>query len=226
MRNDQETQIDFDNFVSLEKSESKPKDKKKKENMKVTNSLLALAKAAGAKCFDGIEDQCDAIFGMHLGLRKKSSAKVQEKYYPAMEINLGQLNPQGVSTYLFLLKTRYPQFASLKKGPRIEDLYKDNNINVNQCALPAFQLALTAANQGMTQDQAIETVRAMFKVGGSCPLIPQPKKIDACAKASTLEEYKNATLMAAGLHVNGPRRMAVTTKNEEGGPQPRQKFVT
>ena len=126
------------------------------------------------------------------------------------------MNPQGVSTYLFLLKTSYPQFAFLGRDPQIEDLYKDNNINVNQCALPAFQLVLTAANQGMTQDQAIETVCAMYKVGGCCPLIPPPKKIDVYAKASALEEGKNAALMAADLHVNGPRRMAVTTKKGPG----------
>ena len=114
------------------------------------------------------------------------------------------------------MKTSYPQFASLKEGPQIEDLYKDNNINVNRCALPAFQLALTAANEGMTQDKAIETVRAMYKVGGCCPLIPPPKKIDAYAKASALEKGKNAALMAADLHINGPHRMAVTAKKGPG----------
>ena len=93
MRNDKDTPLNFDNFVSLEKPKSNPKDPKKKETKKVPNSLLAIAKAAGAKCFNHLEEQCDAKFVMHLGLRRKTAEVAKKKYCASIEINLGWLNP-------------------------------------------------------------------------------------------------------------------------------------
>ena len=79
MRTDRQTPLDFDNFVTFE-SRKTPNSSEFKTR-KVPNNLLAIAKNAAAKCFNCLEDLCDAKFGVHLGLRKMKTKECQEKYY-------------------------------------------------------------------------------------------------------------------------------------------------
>ena len=240
MRTNEETPLDFALFVTLDedqaasakkksKASSKSKEKtpkagpklqkseSKEPKNKVANSLLAIAKAAAVKCFNDIEAKCDARFGMHIGVKRKTTPAAKAKYY-TIEINLGRLNPQEVKTYLFVLRARYPQLAFLGKDPNIHDLYNDNSINVTPCALPAFQLAVAAANDGKTEDEAVEILRNMYKLGKKrgAPLIPPPVEIDAQAKAAAFDEGKRAALIAADGHLRGSRLMATTNKNGTG----------
>ena len=205
MRADKNTPLDFDNFVLLEKSASNPNGP-----TRVMNSLLAIAKIAGFKCFrKGLGDICDAKFGMHLGLRLGVTEESREKYYPPIEIDLGQFNPHNVNTYVFVLRIAYPKLSCLGRNPTIEDLCNDDKINASPCAFFAFQLALTAANEGKTVNEAVEFFRVM-----------KAKKLAARegeeaandhAKASAEGGGKKAAAKAALGHANDPCRMAKTT---------------
>lgn len=221
-RNHPKTPLDFEPFVMLPESKGKAKKSKPQavtsqpktttSAVRVTNSLLAVAKAASSKCFNHLEDYQDAAFGMHLGLRKINTKDCKERYYEPIRINLGRLNPKNIATYLFVVKTEYPLLAALGREPTLYDLYNDSNISVSPCALPAFQLALTAANEGMNEEKAVEILRLMYKLGGRTPLIPPPKEIDARAKASAVGEVKNAVKESAG----GCHRIALPNKKGPG----------
>ena len=216
MRTDRQTPLDFDNFVTF-KSRKTPNSSKFKTR-KVPNNLLAIAKNAAVKCFHRLEDLCDANFGVHLGLRKMNTKECKEKYYPPIEVNLGRFNPQCLKTYVFIVKRRYPQLAFLKRDPKIQDLYDDNKSNVSPCACPAFQLALAAADQGKTEDEVVEIIRQMYRVGGRHPIIAPPREIDAEANAAVLEEYKKAAMKAVYGDTMTSRRIATTTKKGQGLP--------
>ena len=216
MRTDRQTPLDFDNFVTF-KSRKTPNSSKFKTR-KVPNNLLAIAKNAAVKCFHRLEDLCDANFGVHLGLRKMNTKECKEKYYPPIEVNLGRFNPQCLKTYVFIVKRRYPQLAFLKRDPKIQDLYDDNKSNVSPCACPAFQLALAAADQGKTEDEVVEIIRQMYRVGGRHPIIAPPREIDAEANAAVLEEYKKAAMKAVHGDTMTSRRIATTTKKGQGLP--------
>ena len=148
-----------------------------------------------------------------------NTKECKEKYYPPIEVNLGRFNPQCLKTYVFIVKRRYPQLAFLKRDPKIQDLYDDNKSNVSPCACPAFQLALAAADQGKTEDEVVEIIRQMYRVGGRHPIIAPPREIDAEANAAALEEYKKAAMKAAYLgDAMTSRRIATTTKKGQGLP--------
>ena len=205
MRADKNTPLDFDNFVLLEKSASNPNGP-----TRVMNSLLAIAKIAGFKCFrKGLGDICDAKFGMHLGLRMGVTEESREKYYPPIEIDLGQFNPHNVNTYVFVLRIAYPKLSCLGRNPTIEDLCNDDKINASPCAFFAFQLALTAANEGKTVNEAVE----FFRVMNAKKLAAREgeKAANDHDKASAEGGGKKAAAKAALGHANDPCRMAKTT---------------
>jgi len=174
------------------------------------NSLLAIAKIAGFKCFrKGLGEICDAKFGMHLGLRLGVTEESREKYYPPIDIDLGQFNPHNVNTYVFVLRIAYPKLSCLGRNPTIEDLCNDDKINASPCAFFAFQLALTTANEGKTVNEAVE----FFRVMNAKKLAAREGEEAANdhAKASAEGGGKKAAAKAALGHANDPCRMAKTT---------------
>ena len=216
MRTNRQTPLDFDNFMTF--IIWKTPNSSEFKTRKVLNNLLAITKKARAKCFNCLDDLCDAKFGMHLGLRKMKTKEFREKYYALIKINLGRFAPPKCQNLCFHREDVQSTTCFPQEGSKNSRSVRQQQINVSPCALHAFQLALAAADQGKTEDEVVEIIRQMYRVGGRHPIIATPKKIDAEANAAALEEYKKAAMKAVYGDAMTSRRIATTTKKGKGLP--------
>ena len=127
------------------------------DNVESLHTIIRIGTKACQSLYDGVHELEMTTFGMSMRMRKLSSnSKLREKHHH-VEVDLTDVNPSGIRTYILVNKIKHPQFVN---RPTEEEL---NASPRDPMYYHAYMMAQGCKGRGLTRDKSIDCLEVALR---------------------------------------------------------------
>ena len=127
------------------------------DNVESLHTIIRIGTKACQSLYDGVHDLEMNTFGMSMRMRKISSnSKLRENHHH-VDVDLTDVNPSGIKTYILVNKIRHPQFVN---RPTEEEL---NASPRDPMYYHAYMMAQGCKGRGLTRDKSIDCLEVALR---------------------------------------------------------------